>query len=98
MNVLPACVYYMCAWCWGKSEEGAGYPRTEGMDGCEQPCEYWELNLDLLQKQHMLLIPYLQPLRNKLPKPVMAIEKTVSVKWSHCEGFISKWNIGGRVV
>ena len=41
---------------------GAGNPRTEVTDCCEQPCGCWELNLRLLQELPVLLItePFLQ--------------------------------------
>lgn len=34
---LSACVsvHGLCAWCMGRSEEGAGFPRAGVTDGCE---------------------------------------------------------------
>lgn len=42
MNALPACmyVYYMCAWCQWKSEEGIRFPRPRVTGCCELPYRY----------------------------------------------------------
>ena len=45
MGVLPACV----------SVRGCQIPGTGGRDSCELPCWCWELNLDPLEEQSVLL-------------------------------------------
>jgi hypothetical protein len=62
MSVLPACifVYYESSWCLRQPERGCG---TGLPDGCEPQCGFWELSLDLLEEQQVLLTsePSLQP-------------------------------------
>jgi len=66
MGVLSACMYvhHVCAWCPWRSEVGVG---STVMHGCELLCMGWELNLDPLGKQPVLLTveSYFQPLKIK---------------------------------
>jgi hypothetical protein len=46
----------MHAWCPKNPEEGIRYPQNRDRDGCELPCEYWNLNLGPLEDQAVILI------------------------------------------
>lgn len=48
-------MHAMCMQCLQRPEEGIIVPGTGVTDGCEQPCESWELNLGLLEEQQVLL-------------------------------------------
>jgi len=37
-------MYHVCASCPQRPEKGIGYPGTGVIEGCEPPCDYWELN------------------------------------------------------
>lgn len=66
MSVLATCmhVYYMYAWCAVKPEEVVRFPGTGVMDGFKlPPFGFWELNLDSLQEQQVLLLLSLSPAR-----------------------------------
>ena len=41
--------------CPQRPEEGIGSPGTGVRDSCKPPCECWELNLDPLEGQQVLL-------------------------------------------
>lgn len=57
ISVLLACmsVHHIHAWCLLRSKEGIGSPGSEITDGCELLCGYWDLNLDSLQEQVLLI-------------------------------------------
>lgn len=52
MSVLPAC---MCMWHPQGSEEGIDSPEVRVMDDYKPPCRPWELNLDPLQEQVLII-------------------------------------------
>ena len=54
--VLPAHVaVHQCVQCLQRSEERARFPGIKVKDGCELPCGNWELDLDPLEEQLVLL-------------------------------------------
>lgn len=57
INVLPACTYVLCVniWCSWVPEEVIVCPGTRVTNGCELLCWCWELNLDPLQEQNIIL-------------------------------------------
>lgn len=60
-SVLPAFMYVLhtCAYCQHQKRELD--PESEVIDGCELPCEFWELNISPLEEQPLLMVePSLQ--------------------------------------
>lgn len=58
MGVLSATVsvHHVCASCLQRPEGCIGSSETGVTDGCELPCVCWELNLDALEEQPVLLV------------------------------------------
>lgn len=73
MTVLPACmfVHHMHTRCPQKSKESIRYPGTGIADGCELPCECWELTFSPLEEQLALLTVELLCLKVKIMKILM---------------------------
>ena len=55
MTVLPACMYVHHV-CTLEVKEDIGCPETGVTDSCEAPCGCWDLNLDPLEEQQVLLV------------------------------------------
>jgi hypothetical protein len=55
MGILPAFIFvhHVCA-NPGRAEEGVRSPETGVTDGCEPPCECWELNPGPLKEKQIL--------------------------------------------
>lgn len=57
-----ACIYVSVARARHRGQKtGVRSPGTPVTDGQELPCEHWELNLYLLQEQHVLLTGTIYP-------------------------------------
>lgn len=50
-------VHHICDWCLRRPEKNIRSPRIASTDGCEPPCECWELNSGPLEEQPVLLVP-----------------------------------------
>lgn len=50
LNVFPVCEHHWYAYCFQGPEEGIRSPITGVRDGCEPPCQCWDLNIGLLQE------------------------------------------------
>lgn len=92
MSVLSAClyVYHMFAWCERRSEEGITCPGNGVTDGCEMNCWCWELNLDPLQEQLVLLTT------KQSLQPPGSFFKLRNGPWG--ENYYLPWNTGGCTV
>jgi hypothetical protein len=55
MGILPACVSASCVQCSWRLEERVRSLETGGVDGSELTCGCWELNVESLEQQQMLL-------------------------------------------
>jgi hypothetical protein len=62
---LHACICALCVQGLKRSAEGVRSFGTRVTDGCELLCGCWELNLDLLQEQLVLLTAELSPATGK---------------------------------
>lgn len=73
VSSLQVCLYTICR--PTEVRRGHGICTNGGMDGCEPPCRYWELNLCPLQEDLVLLTAE-PPLRTKLTllkKPSLSV-------------------------
>lgn len=92
MSVLSAClyVYHMFALCERRSEEGITFPGNGVTGGCEMNCWCWELNLDPLQEQLVLLTT------KQSLQPPGSFFKLRNGPWG--ENYCLPWNTGGCTV